>query len=187
MPQYSSFPSFSSSFASPSSFSPVDRGRHHASVRVTNAEPDAVFAFICDVEHLPRWNDAIVSVLTDPGRLEAGDQWKVVMRDGAVTWISRSTLIDCDTGTRNLTYRSATDDLNPSYTEWRWSVTPDGTDSVVDVRWRLRPKTATYRLLLAPYRAHGLRREVPSSLAALERAFRAWRPEATLSNAVAAS
>jgi hypothetical protein len=91
------------------------------------------------------------------------------MRDGPLRWISRSTVVEHDPESMVFAFRSGTDDGNPSYAEWRWSVTADGDGTILEVSWRLCPRTALRRWLLAPYRARRLRREVPTSLADLAR------------------
>lgn len=70
-------------------------------------------------------------------------------------------------------YRSCTDDGNPSYALWRWTVAPaaDG-GSRVTVSWQLHPQTFWGRSLLVHVRNRQLKREVPNSLESLAQALR---------------
>jgi LmbE family N-acetylglucosaminyl deacetylase len=149
----------------------ADRAR----IRVPRAAAGDVFAVVCELDRLPRWNDAISRVVTRPDRLAAGAEWTVAMRDGAMRWISRSTIVRYDPEAMVFVYRSGTDDGNPSYAEWRWAATQDGDDAVLEVGWRLHPRTALRQWVLAPYRARRLRREVPASLARLVAEFERGR------------
>ncbi len=152
---------------------PVEDPRNRARAHVRGATPRTVFEFVCDLDQLPGWNPTISRVVSRPGCLTAGAEWKVAMRDGVLQWVSRSTVVEYDPDAMVLVYRSGTDDGNESYTEWRWSVTADGDDTVVEVSWRLVPRSALRRWVMAPYRARRLRGEVPTSLAALVREFTA--------------
>lgn len=142
-----------------------------ADIRVPRTAAREVFDVVCDIDRLPRWNDAISRVVSRPDALVDGAAWTVAMRDGAMRWTSRSTLVRYDADAMVFVYRSGTDDDNPSYAEWRWSATQDGEDTVLEVGWRLHPRTALRQWVLAPYRARRLRREVPASLARLVAEF----------------
>ena len=75
---------------------------------------------------------------------------------------------------RGSSCRSATDDGNPSYAEWAWTVTeaPGGCDAAVT--WSLDPQTFWRRALLGRVRQHQLiKTEVPTSLVALRAAVEA--------------
>ncbi|HYN34855.1 MAG TPA: PIG-L family deacetylase [Ilumatobacteraceae bacterium] len=144
---------------------------NRARAHVRGAAPHTVFDFVCDLDQLPRWNTAVVDVVSRPNSLARGAVWKVAMRDGPLQWVSRSTVVEYDPDAMVFVYRSGTDDGNDSYTEWRWSTTAEGDDTIVEVSWRLVPRTALRRWLMAPYRARRLRGEVPASLAALVREF----------------
>jgi hypothetical protein len=87
-------------------------------------------------------------------------------------WASRSTLLDHDPARRSFRYRSCTDDGNPSWAEWTWTVTPvDDQRSRVSVSWELHPATFWRRTLLARIRARQLgRTELPRSLSRLAKA-----------------
>jgi hypothetical protein len=88
------------------------------------------------------------------------------------SWRSRSRLEELDHERRVFTYRSGTDDGNPSYALWRWQVDGNGTGSDVTVQWDLHPATFWRKVLLGPVRHRQLRRsEVPASIAALEAAL----------------
>jgi len=145
------------------------RTKNRARIRVPGIAPSAVFDMVCDLDQLADWNTAITHVVSRPHSLEPGAEWKVAMRDGPLRWISRSTVVEHDPESMVFAFRSGTDDGNPSYAEWRWSATTDGDGTILEVSWRLCPRTALRRWLLAPYRARRLRREVPMSLAELAR------------------
>jgi hypothetical protein len=102
-----------------------------------------------------------------PAQLLPGAVWKVRMHDGALRWTSRTVVVAYDPAARTLVHRSGTDDDNPSYSEWSWTVTPAGTGSTLTVSWELHPRTWVRRVLVAPMRARRLQREVPASLAKL--------------------
>ncbi|MGH9205822.1 MAG: SRPBCC family protein [Acidimicrobiales bacterium] len=134
------------------------------------AGSEAVFAKITGLGELPSWNAVMTRVCEQPVRLEPGAQWVVEFHVLGRTWRSRSRCeaIDCD-GCRFI-YRTQTDDGNPSYATWEWTVTPIGARSRVEVSWELHPVTFWRRVLLAKVRNRQLaRQEVPASLAALDR------------------
>jgi hypothetical protein len=133
------------------------------------ADADAVFDVITDVDRLPEWNDLIEAVVVRPAGMGRGAVWKVRMRAGTVSWVSRSVCLAHYPTARQLRYRSGTDDGNPSYADWAWTVTAAAGGCVVEVAWALHPETFLRRLLGAPVRSRMLRREVPVSLAALAR------------------
>ena len=73
-----------------------------------------------------------------------------------------------DAVNRRFVQRSRTDDGNPSYAEWEWTVTADAGGSRLHVSWSLHPVTFWRRTLLVRMRARPLSRgELPASLAAL--------------------
>lgn len=133
-----------------------------------DAAPDDVFETIVDPHRLPDWNRAIARVLDAPAALAAGDEWVVEMHAMGQRWPSRSRLHVIDPATRQFSYRSNTDDGNPSYAEWSWQVRDDPGGSVVTVSWQLNPKTFWRRALLVRIRARQLiKTELPTSLSAL--------------------
>ena len=89
--------------------------------RHLDVEPDAALRTIIDVHSLPTWNKAITRVLEAPTTLTVGDEWVVELSALGQTWSSRSRLIALDRDARRFSYRSATDDGNPSYAEWTWT------------------------------------------------------------------
>lgn len=132
------------------------------------APADRVFAAVTDIGRLPEWNDLMAEVVERPPVLARGAVWRIRMRSGALTWVSRSEVRTYDAVARRFAYRSATDDGNPSFAEWTWEVRPDGPGAcVVRVSWTLRPETFWRRALLVRVRSRALRREVPASLRAL--------------------
>ncbi len=137
--------------------------------------PDSVFRLISTPALLAEWNRAIVRVVDAPAQLSPGAEWVVQLSALGQSWRSRSTVLELDPDTRRFTYRSQTDDGNPSYADWSWQVAdaPDGCE--VTVSFALHAVTFWRRVLLANIRARQLRRrEVPASLRAL--ASRAMTP-----------
>ena len=126
--------------------------------------PVEVFAFITDLDALPRWNKAIEEVIERPATLCPGASWRVRMHADGLRWTSRSTLVRCHLVTGEFVYRSGTDDGNPSFTEWWWRAVVRGDGTELTVRWSLHPRTRFRRWFLARYRLRRLRREVPASL-----------------------
>jgi|SRR3954451_11771116 len=143
--------------------------RESARTRVDVA-PDVVFGRVVDVGRLPAWNGAIDEVLDAPDRLVPGSVWKVRLHALGQSWVSRSTLVELDEPERRFRYRSQSDDGNPSYADWEWHVTPDGTGALVTVAVELRPRTFWRKYLLVHLRRPALRREMRASLRALSTA-----------------
>ncbi len=73
-----------------------------------------------------------------------------------------------DPSEHRFAYRSQTDDGNPSYADWDWRIVPSSVGAEVSVSVRLVPLTFGRRLLVH-VRRPSLKREVQSSLGALER------------------
>lgn len=133
------------------------------------ADPNVVFATITDIARLPDWNDAIVRVVDSPTNLADGAQWVVELHALGQHWNSRSTVAHLDPEARRFGHRSQTDDGNPSWVDWHWSIDdgPDG-GAEVTVAWELHPVTFWRRVLFSHIRRRQLARtEVPASLAAL--------------------
>lgn len=146
----------------------------HAVTRHLSVPPDDALRFIADVHALPSWNTAITRVLDVPTPLTVGDEWVVEMSALGQTWSSRSRLIAFDLDARRFSYRSATDDGNPSYAEWTWTVAEAPGGCEVTVTWTLNPQTFWRRVLLGRIRQRQLiKTEVPTSLAALQAAVEA--------------
>ena len=141
---------------------------------VVPAEPDLVFAALSDVHRLPSWNARMTSVNETPATFEPGADWVVEFRVFGRSWRSRSTLEELDPIGRRFVYRSRTDDGNPSFARWEWTVTDDPAGSRVHVAWSLHPITFWRRTVLVRMRARQLARtELPASLAALATMIRA--------------
>lgn len=141
------------------------------------AGPDAVFRTITAITGLPTWNDAIHEVVDVPEALVVGAEWVVEMHALGQSWRSRSTLTDLDPRTRHFCYRSRTDDGNPSWAEWQWSVIDHPAGAEVTVTWALHPVTFWRRVLFSHIRGRQLARtEVPASLAALSQRLAATTP-----------
>lgn len=140
-----------------------------SAARNITAPADAVFDLISNPRELPVWNQAVRRTLESPEHMAPGAQWVIEMRALGQTWQSRSVLLELEREERRLRYRSGTDDGNPSYAEWTWSVTPDGSGCRVAVTADLHPATFWRRVLLGRVRARALRRrELPASLEELE-------------------
>ena len=134
---------------------------------VMPATADAVFAILTDIGRLPEWNQRMTSVIEEPAALEIDAQWVVEFRALGQTWRSRSTVEEFDVAARRFAYRSMTDDGNPSYAQWTWTVA-ETSSARVTVAWTLHPATFWRRVLLVRIRARQLARtELPASLAAL--------------------
>jgi hypothetical protein len=88
------------------------------------------------------------------------------------TWSSRSRVEAIDRPTRRFSYRSGTDDPNPSYTVWHWSIEPHPGGSLVSVSWDLNPRTFWRRHLVVHLRRRALAQEVPASIRDLAEAAR---------------
>lgn len=140
-----------------------------------DAQPDAAFALLTDIASLPTWNDAITRVVDQPASLQPGAEWVVELRAMGQTWESRSHLRELDPTSGRFAYRSCTDDGNPSWAEWAWTVTGTaGGGSRVSVTLEVHPVTFWRRVLFVRIRARQLRRtELPRSLAALAAALQA--------------
>lgn len=138
-----------------------------ASARVA-ADPGSIFDVITDLQRLPEWNDAIERVVEAPSALTDGAEWVVTMHPArGMKWNSRTRLVKLDPVHYQFSYRSGTDDDNPSYALWHWDVSPASTGSEVTVSWEAHPETVGRRLLAAPLRRRMLEREVAKSLDAL--------------------
>lgn len=136
--------------------------------RRIDGDPDQVFATLTDLHALPRWNRAIIRVLEAPHDPVPGAEWVVEWSVLGQRRLSRSRLEVCDTADRTFRYRSGSDDGNPSYADWEWTVAPAAGGSEVTVTCRLAPQTFWRRVLLSPMRQRQLRRtELPQSLADL--------------------
>lgn len=142
---------------------------------VVPADPDAVFATVTDPARLPEWNEAIRRVIDSPAQLDTGAEWVVEMHALGRSWRSRSRVEDIDRAARVFRYRSGTDDGNPSYVNWHWSVTPDeGGGSRVTVTGELNPKTFWRKALFVHIRRRQLvGHEIARSLHALAGTVRA--------------
>ena len=141
--------------------------------RHLDVEPDDALRTLVDVHALPSWNKAITRVLDAPTLLAVGDEWVVELSALGQTWSSRSRLIALDRDARCFSYRSATDDGNPSYAEWTWIVAEAPGGCEVTVTWVLNPRTFWRRALLGRIRQQQLiKTEVPTSLVALRAAVK---------------
>jgi ribosome-associated toxin RatA of RatAB toxin-antitoxin module len=137
--------------------------------RVGVSAPE-LFALVTDVDRLPAWNELIQGVVERPETLDRDAEWVVELRAVGNTWHSRSRVLEHDRGIGRFVYRSQTDDGNPSYAIWTWTVDDDPAGAKVTVSWELYPKTFVRRVLMAPIRNHQLHKEVRASIHAAERA-----------------
>ena len=147
-------------------------GTGTAAATVSSPASD-VFGLLTDIDRLPEWNRIIVKVVERPETLSPGSEWVVQLKAMGNSWPSRSTIEEYDPHRYVFAYRSCTDDGNPSYARWRWTVEPaaDG-GSRVSVSWELHPKTFWRRALLVRIRNRQLQREVPASIQSLAGALR---------------
>ncbi|MGH2694381.1 MAG: SRPBCC family protein [Actinomycetota bacterium] len=134
--------------------------------------PGAVFAAITDPAGLPEWNRRIARTLEHPTLLGEGAEWVVEMRVYGQRFPSRSRVLTLDPEAGRFQYRSSPDG-DPDFSIWTWEVSPAGNGSKVRVSWDLNPKLFTNRMFWVRLRFQGLQKEVPESLAALERLIRA--------------
>lgn len=131
------------------------------------AAPAVVFDFLTDTSKLPNWNRAITEVVDTPTRLSPGTVWRVRIHALGRSWISKSQVTELDRGSFHFSYRSQSDDGNPSYADWTWQVEPDGEGSQVSVTVELKPITFWRKHLLVKVRRPALRDEMLTSLKAL--------------------
>jgi uncharacterized protein YndB with AHSA1/START domain len=143
-----------------------------ATTAIVEADPDGLFEVLTDVDHLAEWNHIISRVLRRPNEMTSGAEWVVEMHAMGQTWPSRSRVEAIDRAARRFSYRSGTDDANPSYTVWHWQIEPHPMGAGVAVSWELNPKTFWRRHLIVHLRRRALAREVPSSIQALGRVAR---------------
>jgi uncharacterized protein YndB with AHSA1/START domain len=142
---------------------------HGTATARVKAPADVVFDLITDLDRLPEWNRAVNRIVERPAALTPGAEWVVVMRPpGMPDWKSRSQVEEIQPG-RRFSYRSHSDDSNPSYALWRWDIEPADGGAQVTVSWEGHPKTAGRRLFAAPIRRRMLEREVAVSLDAMRR------------------
>lgn len=134
-----------------------------------DAPPDDVFAAITDIDRLPQWNARVAAVLEPPpeSSLPEGSEWVVQMHVPPAQWRSRARVVVCDRDRRCFEHVSSSDDGNPSFVVWRWTVAPNGGGSTVTVVWDVQVRSFWRRLLFARLRRRQLAGEVPASLAAL--------------------
>lgn len=141
--------------------------KNTATSSVVEADPDAIFGVLIDVDRLAEWNAIITRVLHRPTEMTPGAECVVEMHAMGQTWASRSRLEAIDRGARRFAYRSGTDDANPSFTVWRWQIDPHPRGALVAVSWELNPMTFWRRHLIVHLRRRALAREVPGSIRAL--------------------
>jgi uncharacterized protein YndB with AHSA1/START domain len=143
--------------------------KHGCTSGHVEAPPDEVFDLITSVDRLPEWNACIAKVLEPRTGLEEGAQWVVEMNVHGMRWPSRSTLIECDRGARRYTYRSQSDDGNPSFALWTWELSPaDGGGTDVTLRWNFNPRTFWRKAILVRIRNRQSRHETHASMRAMQ-------------------
>jgi uncharacterized protein YndB with AHSA1/START domain len=142
--------------------------------RQIDAPPATVFGYLTDISKLPEWNHAITGVVEAPTPLAPGTTWKVGIHALGKSWVSKSRVSELDPTTRRFSYRSQSDDGNPSYADWAWRVDADDEHgSTVSVTVDLEPMTFWRKHLLVRIRRPALRREMHASLDALDTALHA--------------
>jgi hypothetical protein len=141
---------------------------HGQASTTIDTSPSDAFAAITQVERLPEWNKRIASVVQAPQTpLAEGVEWIVQMSVPPAKWMSRSRVQWYDSDRLVFEHTSQTDDGNPSYITWRWTVDSDPAGAKVTVEWACHPKTFWRQLLFAKLRRRQLATEVPASLDAL--------------------
>jgi hypothetical protein len=145
--------------------------RESVSARMAGT-PDRVFRLVTDPSMLPSWNRAITEVVEAPEHLERGSVWKIRLHALTQSWVSTSQVSVIDQASGFFSYRSQTDDGNPSYADWEWHVQPDHEGCTVTVMVELNPTTIWRRHVLVKIRRPALRREMADSLSALSAAAR---------------
>jgi Polyketide cyclase / dehydrase and lipid transport len=141
---------------------------HGQATTTIDTNPRNAFAAITQVERLADWNKRIAAVVRAPRTpLAEGVEWVVRMSVPPARWDSRSGVTGIDADRFVFEYTSQTDDGNPSYITWRWTVEPDPGGAKLTVQWAGYPKTFWRQLLFAKLRRRQLESEVPSSLDAL--------------------
>jgi uncharacterized protein YndB with AHSA1/START domain len=138
---------------------------------VLPADPDQVFALLTDIDRLPSWNTELTAVLEKPSKLVPGAEWVVEMHAAGMTWPSRTRVIALDPQARRFVYRSVSDDGNPSFTIWTWTVDEVPGGARVSVTWDPNPLTFWRRAVVVHWRRRCLARQVPRSLRALAAAL----------------
>lgn len=134
---------------------------------IVNASPEDVFDVLTDIARLTEWNREIRAIHERPATLAPGAQWTVEIHAMGTHWRSRSTVVGYDRAAGVFTYRSQTDDGNPSSADWVWRVARHDRGAEVRVDVSVRPRTFWRRHLLSTMRKRGLTKAVDVSLAAL--------------------
>jgi uncharacterized protein YndB with AHSA1/START domain len=140
-----------------------------ASVLIS-ATPEKVFCLVTDPLRLPLWNRAIVELTDGPACLEPGSIWKVRMHALGRSWVSKSQVATLDPASGHFSYRSQSDDGNPSFADWDWQIEPDDDGSRVTVGVDLNPATFWRKRFLVHLRRPALRKEITESLESLRAA-----------------
>jgi uncharacterized protein YndB with AHSA1/START domain len=144
--------------------------RESVSARIA-ASPERVFDLVTDPWRLPSWNRAITEVVEAPERLEPGSVWKVRLHALSQSWVSKSQATEIDPVSGLFSYRSQTDDGNPSYADWEWRIeSGEEESSNVTVTVELHPATFLRKNVLIKFRRPTLRKEMGESLTALNAA-----------------
>ncbi len=134
---------------------------------LVSVDAEKLFALVTDVDRLPEWNEHIHHVVdASAGELRVGDEWVVETRAMGSKWDSRARAQEIDRSNLRFAYRSQTDDGNPSFALWTWSLTPMGEGAEIAVEWELHAKTFWRSFLLSRIRHRQLKEEVRTSVRA---------------------
>jgi len=137
----------------------------------TAAPPEKVFSLVTNPWLLPSWNRAITEVVEAPEHLEPGSVWKIRLHALSQSWVSKSQVTVLDPVRGLFSYRSQTDDGNPSYADWEWHVESEQEGgATVTVTVQLHPTTFLRKHFLITVRRPALRKEMSDSLDALHAA-----------------
>ena len=136
---------------------------------VVPAPPYEVFDLITDIERLPDWNLEVPRAVEAPAVLEVGAEWVVTIHAMKTHWNSRSRVVEVDRDRGRFTYRSQSDDGNPSHADWRWQLVPapEGQGTQVTVEVDIHPRTFLRKWILSRLRKSPLRKAMNESLLAL--------------------
>ena len=142
--------------------------RHGSATLTVAAQPADVFDLITDIDRLPEWNTCVEKILESPAALEGGAEWVVQMHAMGLRWPSRSYVHEVNPRALRFSYKSQSDDGNPSSAEWAWELEPTANGTSVTVKWDLYPRTRFRKLIAVRLRSKQLRTEVAASLARIE-------------------
>jgi len=100
---------------------------HGQASTTIDTAPAEVFTAITAIGRPPEWNQRIAAVMRTPGTpLTEGAEWTVQMSVPWARWPGRSRVLAHDPARLLFECTLRSDDGNPSYVLWRWSIVPEG-------------------------------------------------------------